>query len=253
MHPSATIINNNEQVINLVQNDYRTADVFKRYNIMLNVSDLTLEEACKQKNLDIDEVKSSLISAVHNINISNFINFNDWKVDFLIDYIKNIYHQYSKQRLPVIQTLLGEISVANTHINYIELEALKVVFSELYNLLITHLNTQETSVFPYIKQIYSAWYNKESYGALLVRTLRKPIEKIIANEHLKLTNLLNELRKVTNYYTLEDDKNINLNILMQQMREFDNNLLQHIDLEKNVLFPKAILIEKELTSVSAQV
>jgi regulator of cell morphogenesis and NO signaling len=249
-HP--TIINEADNVLTIVSNDYRTADIFKKYDINLSPTDLTLQQACKQKGLNVDEVKNSLSNAIQNINISTSIHFEEWKIDFLIDYIRNIYHQYAKQRLPIIKSELEDLAITETS-TFLKVEATKVIFTELYNLLITHINNQETSVFPYIKQIYSAWSKKESYGALLVKTLRKPIEKVITNEHVKLANLVNEVRKTTNDYRLADETNISLNIIMQQLEELDNNLVQHIHLEKNILFPKAILIEKELTSVNPAV
>jgi iron-sulfur cluster repair protein YtfE (RIC family) len=49
---------------------------------------------------------------------------------------------------------------------------------ELRDHLLPHLEEEEKIIFPYIKQIAHAYENHEPYAALLVRTLRKPVENV---------------------------------------------------------------------------
>jgi len=250
MYSPAFNIAGTDTVRDIVLKDYRTADVFEKYNIAFSSKDVTLHQICFDKGLNIDELKSSLTNATRNMHISNCLQFEEWKIDFLIDYIKNVHYEYTKKRLPIVKTILDDLSAAESIKNntgsYLQLKTIKAIFKDLLDLVVTHINSQESSIFPYIKQIYNAWLKKESYGSLLVRTLRKPVEKVITNEHSNLKELLYELRKTTNQYSIPNEICIEYKVAMKQLQEFDDNLVQHIYLEKDVLFPKVLDIEKEL-------
>ena len=78
-------------VSEIVRSDYRTADVFKKYGINYCCNgQVPLEEACAGKNLELEVVVNELEYATRNINLSNSLQFVDWKIDFSIDYIVNM-------------------------------------------------------------------------------------------------------------------------------------------------------------------
>jgi regulator of cell morphogenesis and NO signaling len=101
-------------------------------------------------------------------------------------------------------------------------------------------------IFPYIKQIYHAWRHRESYASLLVRTLRKPVEEVMQSEHETVGKQLNRMREITNHYSPPANACLTHKVTFSKLQELDNDLVQHIHLENNILFPKAIALEKEL-------
>jgi regulator of cell morphogenesis and NO signaling len=108
-----------------------------------------------------------------------------------------------------------------------------------------HNRHEDEIIFPYIKQIDLAYRRKEPYGNLFVRTLRKPLHNI-EQEHLKIQDLLNDLQRETNHFTVPDKACINYQVMYKKLEELYNNLIQHKYLEDEVLFPKAIAIEQKL-------
>jgi regulator of cell morphogenesis and NO signaling len=232
-------------VSEIVKSDYRTSDVFKRYGISYCCGgQISLNEACHSLGLKHDQVLGELEAATQNIILSNTLEFNSWPIGFLIDYITNVHHAYIYQALPSLEA--GLLSFASGHRSkYPELDSVLEVFEQLSAVLASHNRHEEEIIFPYIKQIEIAYRRRESYGNLFVRTLRKPLSNI-EHEHTKITGLLKNMRRLTNHYTFPSNACAQHQVIYRKLKEFDDDMVQHKHLENNILFPKAIEIEKEL-------
>lgn len=233
-------------VSDIVTQDYRTADVFRRYDIEYCCGGKwSLDTICMMKGLDVNAVKNDLERATRNIHVSNNLRFDEWHVDFLADYITNVHHSYMKHTMPEIKAMLK--TFVEEHVKkYPHLADLETSFLQLYKEVFPHMKQEEEILFPYIKQIYHAWTAKESYASLLVRTLRKPVEEVMAKEHESAMRHIHKFRTLTDNYTPPANACVSHRVSFAKLREMDNDLSQHIHLENNILFPKAIAIEKEL-------
>jgi regulator of cell morphogenesis and NO signaling len=120
------------------------------------------------------------------------------------------------------------------------------IFQELSAKLIAHNQREEESIFPYIKQIESTYRRKEVYGSLFIRTMRKSLDAILKEDHKKISELLIQLRQTTNNYRFTEKACTNHQVMYHKLRELDNDLTQHMHLENNILYPKAIEMEQEL-------
>ena len=238
-------------VSDIVKQDYRTADVFRKYDIEYCCGGKwSLDAICMMKGLDVTQVKNDLEKATRTIHVSNSLFFDEWPLDFLADYIVNVHHSYLKQTMSEIKKMLKRF--IEEHVKrYPELSALEVSFNQLYKEVFPHMKQEEEILFPYIKQIYHAWSTKESYASLLVRTLRKPVEEVMTKDHESAIKHLHKFRTLTNDYTPPPNACVSHRVSFAKLKELDNDLTQHIHLENNILFPKAISIEKELLTIKA--
>src|SRR5687768_15657460 len=85
----------------IVRNDYRTAEVFKKWGISYCCGgNRTLEEVSQLQQLDLQQVEKELAEAKKSILIDNRLQFNSWPTEFLVDYILNIHHAFAKKELP---------------------------------------------------------------------------------------------------------------------------------------------------------
>ena len=232
-------------VSEIVREDYRAADVFKKWGINYCCGgNVALTEACAVRNVDKTELVKDLEEATRNISISSSLQFNEWKLDFLVEYITNVHHAYVKQMMPLLEANL--LSFVNSHRKqFPELQAVYDTFSALTHTLQHHLKQEEETIFPYIKQMENAFRRKESYGNLFVRTLRKPLSTVDV-EDSKTGQLLITIRNLTNQYTFPENACTNHRVVFNKLKEFDNDMMQHKHLENNILFPKAIAMEKSL-------
>ncbi|HEV8506856.1 MAG TPA: DUF542 domain-containing protein [Chitinophagaceae bacterium] len=239
-------IDENLSVSNIVTADYRTADVFRKYGIEICCGGkLPLKTVCGLKELNLDSIKKDLLESTRNICLPNSLKSEEWGVDFLTDYIVNIHHEYLKKTLPETKdTLLRFVESHQDRFTY--LPNLLKIFNELSNYTLPHLQEEEDIIFPYIRQISHAYNSKESYAALLVRTLRKPVENVMNHENESLTALLQQMRQLTDDYIPPERACTSHRVVFSKLLEIDNDLVQHLYLENNILFPKAIAMEKEL-------
>jgi regulator of cell morphogenesis and NO signaling len=230
----------------IVVNDYRTADVFKRHGINYCCgNDISLVDACRENNIDIAVIEKELEQATRTITLSNKLKLENWRVDFLIDYIINVHHDFIKETLPSLQTTLLSF-VAEHQQAFPELKQLIPVFQELAAVTMKQIQYEEEVFFPYIKQIEGMHRRREVYGGLFVKTLRKPLYSVVDSEHKEISCLMERIRAVTNNYIFPAGACARHQVLFHMLKELDNDLIQHKHLENNILFPKAMAIEKEL-------
>ena len=238
----------NHSIDEIVRADYRTADVFKKHLINYCCGGrVSLQSACSDKKIDMDQILDDLDQATRNIRLPNNLPFDEWKLDFLVDYIVNIHHTYIYRVMPSLGS--GLQSFAGGHIRkYPELAGITDLFDKLSAILLVHNHHEDEIIFPYIKQLDSAYRKKETYGNLFVRTLRKPLS-IVEKEHQQILEYLGEIRRLTNHFSFPGKACTNYQVLYHKLEEFSDNLIQHKFLESNILFPKAIAIEQQLLQI----
>jgi regulator of cell morphogenesis and NO signaling len=240
------IITRDSFAADIVKQDYRTAIVFRKHEIEFCCGGRwPLSIICETKGLDLEDLIRELRTAIREIRISSFLPFEEWSVDFLTDYILHTHHRYLKDTLPHITAQLEKF-IAEHLKKYPYLAEVKQLFDKLSSSMLPHLQQEEEILFPYIRQIAHAYQSKESYASLLVRTLRKPVEHIMQQEHDVLVSILSKLRSLTSNYTAPENGCTSHRVSFLMLQELDNDLMQHLYLENSILFPKAIKMEKEL-------
>ena len=235
----------NQPVADIVRDDYRIAAVFKKHGINYCCGGkVSLLDACTIKNIDPTALQKEIKDATRNLVISNSILFDQWKIDFLIDYIINIHHAYLSITLPSIQASLSSFAVSHQK-QMPEINNIIELITDLSTLILSQNTHEEEIIFPYIKRLDTTYRRKEPYGNLFVRTLRKPL-KNMEIESKKVGELLDQLRNSTKYYQFPPNACTNLQVNFNLLKELDENISQHKYLENNILFPKAILLEHDL-------
>jgi regulator of cell morphogenesis and NO signaling len=236
-------------ISDIVRKDYRTADVFRKHGINYCCGgNSTLEEACSVKNLDVSTVEAELSAVAKNIVIPSSIRFDEWSIDFLIDYIINVHHAYLKDSLPAVEIALR--SFVNGHRKKFPfLEELEEAYTSLAELLLEHMKEEEQKIFPYIKQISHTHKHKETYGRLFVKTLSKSLTQVIEFYHTRISARLIQLRNFSSQYQFDDTACTNHRVVFQKLKELDDDIVQHKFLENSVLFPKAINMERDLLNL----
>ena len=232
-------------ISDIVKLDYRTADVFKKYQLSFCCSGaISLKSACEVKGIDFELISNELKEATRNLILPNNLPFDEWKIDFLIDFITNIHHAYVYRVIPSLSSSLESFTLGH-QTKYPVLTRIQELFTKLTEILLIHNRYEDEIIFPYIKQIDSAYRRKEPYGNLFVRTLRKPLH-VIEREHFQIQELLNDLKIETKQFTAPDKACLSYQVIIKKLEEAHNNLLQHKFLERAILFPKAIAIEQKL-------
>ena len=116
---------------------------------------------------------------------------------------------------------------------------------EVYTEMMNHMVKEERVLFPYIKELVSANNNSQPLHAAHFGTVQNPIN-MMEMEHEMVGKNLAAIRELTNDYELPEDACASYSLLYRLLDEFENDLHLHVHLENNILFPKALDIEKQL-------
>ena len=233
-------------VSQIVRNDYRTADVFKKWGINYCCGgNLQLEDACSLQQIDKEALETDLQKATQAFSLPSSTAFDQWPLSFLTDYISHVHHSYLQKALPALKTFLSNYVPGHLK-KFPHLAGVEETFLNLAIELEEHTEKEEESIFPYVKQIFHIHSRGEAYGGLFVRTMSKPLAEVIDKEHKRIAGHLKQLRQVTDNYSFSPDACTNYQVLYNKLKELDADLVQHKHLENNILFPKAIEMEKHL-------
>ena len=229
----------------LVRDDYRTAEVFKKFNIDFCCGGKkTIDEVCSDNNISTDELTNALSDTVNKNNVDNEHNFKDWEPDFLANYIVKVHHKYVAENIPLL--LDFSCKIANVHgERHKELIKIADLFNKIAEELQHHMMKEERILFPYISDLWNSYKNNVSIGSSTFGTVRNPIA-MMEMEHENAVSLLKQMRELSDDYKIPKDACATYSVTYQKLDEFENDLHQHIHLENNILFPKAIELEEKL-------
>lgn len=199
------------------------------------------------KGTDYKIVEKKLCDATRNVYVNNALQFHNWKIDFLVDYIINVHHAYLEVTIPALKSAMLAFIEGHKK-KFPELDKMLIAFTELTNILVLQNKHEEEITFPYIKQLDNTHRRKEVYGNLFVRTLRKPLSNF-EKENNTIRKLLEELQILANEYQFPPNACTSHQVIFHRLKEFHGDLVQHKHLENNILYPKAIALEKELLEV----
>jgi regulator of cell morphogenesis and NO signaling len=228
-----------ETVGDIASKDLRKAEVFKKWGVDFCCGGKkTLIEACKAAAVDVADVIEDLkqtsgeaYAPVH--------DFTTWSLDFLADYIYNVHHKYVRQNAMLIKGLADKVAASHGDVHP-ELKTLLIQIKPFFEDLLHHMEKEEQIVFQYIKRLVAGGVVDNAF-----KSIKSPIQ-MMEMEHEAAGDELREFRKLTAGYSLPADACNSYKLLFSKIKEFENDLFQHIHLENNILFPKALLLEEEV-------
>ena len=129
--------------------------------------------------------------------------------------------------------------------HYTETVEINHLFHEIANELNAHMQKEEHVLFPFIRAIGKAKREGTPLSPPPFGTIQNPIN-MMEMEHTSAGDILRKIAELSNNYTPPVDACNTYRALYHSLEEYQNDLFQHIHLENNILFPKAIKFEQEL-------
>ena len=202
-----------------------------------------LEEACRAANLNLSAVLDSLEVAEQTAHVQQ--GDRDWQIEPLADlvaHIKNTHHKYVREETARLEPLLEKVCSKHAQ-NHPELLQVRGAFQGLAQELRTHMMKEEMVLFPYIVRLEEAAIEKRPVVPPPFGTVQNPVAMMV-HEHDSAGNALRAMSAASGGYSAPADACVSYKTLYQAMAAFEKDLHQHIHLENNILFPRAILMEK---------
>jgi regulator of cell morphogenesis and NO signaling len=230
----------------IVTNDFRAAAIFEKYSLdFCCKGGVSIEQACSEKNLDPALIYADLAQLAPQSH-ANQPRFSEWPMDELIDYIVNVHHRYVREAIPVVHAHAQK--VASVHGDrHPEVVTIAGHFETVVKDLNSHMMKEELVLFPYIKGLVKAKRGTGVFPSAPFGTVQNAIGMMEA-EHQAAGEELYEIRSLSNSYAAPDDACTTYRVSFQELQQFEQDLHQHVHLENNILFPKAVELEMELLS-----
>jgi regulator of cell morphogenesis and NO signaling len=168
----------------------------------------------------------------------------------LVDHILEVHHAYMKDTLPRIGELIQKVLHAHGAHHGEMLQRLQDLYQALAGELSGHLLKEEAILFPYIVAAEAHRHGGSARPAACFASVGNPIRQM-EHEHESAGQTLAQIRKVTGDYSLPEDVCPTFRALYEELERMERDLHQHIHLENNILFPRAIAAESLLCAPCA--
>ena len=230
----------NDIIGEIVADDYRAAEVFKKYGIdFCCQGNRTVADACAKKAVDTEAVLAEL-AAVQTQGAARATDYNAWPLDLLADHIQANHHVYVEKAIAQLKPYLDKICQIHGA-RCPELLEIKKAFEESAGELAFHMKKEEFILFPYIRKMTKGGAS----GAPRFGTVQNPIAMMM-HEHDTEGERFRQIAAWSHDYTPPADACNTYKVTYALLKEFEEDLHLHIHLENNILFPKALELEQAL-------
>lgn len=181
----------------------------------------SLKDACNEQRIDLDSITREIFAGKE----AKRIPFENLSPKGITTFIVERYHQDLRQRLPELLQLA--VKVEKVHADSKDLpRGLGDLLKELTSEMFTHMDKEEQILFPLIKGGQSDF-------------VKGPIAQM-EFEHEHHGDNLRKLKDMTNNFQPPGDACTTWKVLYKGLEELEAELMDHINLENNVLFPRAL-------------
>ncbi|MBV8206929.1 MAG: iron-sulfur cluster repair di-iron protein [Acidobacteria bacterium] len=201
-----------------------------------------LKDACEGGSARVEEVLAQL-AALETEADNTAGNWTAASLGELIRHIVDRHHVYVREESPRVQAFIEKV-LARHGEGHPELAEVRQQFAELRTDLAHHMLKEEQVLFPYVERMEKSVREGNGVPPPFFGTVRNPVQAMIA-EHDQAGDILKSLRKLTNGFAPPEGACPTYCAMLAALREFEGDLHQHIHLENNILFPRAVRMEQE--------
>lgn len=231
-----------KRILNLVEENYVFASVLHHFGVdFYDYPEHNLAEVCAQKGLKPELIIASLEDVIED-DQEHLQYLMSLPVDLVIAYLRHKHFIFIKHTLPYLAKLIDSYPINNEPSVINNIRTLFPLFVEDF---ILHMHKEDNNTFEFITKIDEAIKGKISFSKLFFKLKANSIKKI-ASAHLDQDDVMVGIRKLTNNYLLEEGYPVLLKVIYSELQSFERTLIIHSRIEDEVLFPKALLLEKEL-------
>lgn len=231
----------------LVAEDYDRAAVFRAFGVDFCCGGWrSVREACEEAGAD----QEALIRALEAVtpgggSAAAAPDPTSWPLDLLAGYIVGVHHGYVRASAPVLRELSAKSALAHAA-RHPELEEIRRLVAELSGELERHMKEEEEVLFPRVRELEAVRPGSERDA---IRAATRPL----VDDHARAAGILDRLRALSDGFTPPADACPTYRATYARLAEFEADLLRHVHLENNVLFPRAAAAEAALAPAGAGV
>lgn len=165
------------------------------------------------------------------------IPFETWDLDLLVDYVLKFHHRNTRTHGARIYELLLRVCAAHH-----ELDAVADHFRNSLQDLDMHCLKEENVLYPYITELYNAAQTGQPIAPFHCGSIQSPINMMMM-EHDDEMARHERIAALTHDYTAPEGVDDDYRQVLMELRRFRDYMLEHIWMENEVLFPRALALE----------
>lgn len=227
----------------LVEQNYVLAAVLHFFGIsFFEYEERSLDEVCKKFKVNPLQIMEELENwALKKEPTTEELFLHP--IEVLVEYLKKKHHYFLRHELPFLSNMIEGIRPEKRYESL--LADMRLMFPLFVDDFIHHIHEEENTLFRrinFLHQIERGEYNMVDAIALLDTT---PISELAA-EHEVHDDEMEGIRRLTADYKLTPPITVAMKVLYHELQHFEKELIIHARIENDLLFPKAMELEKEV-------
>ncbi|HKL09544.1 MAG TPA: hemerythrin domain-containing protein [Bacteroidales bacterium] len=235
------IITKDNKMADVIHLNYSTLTVLNRFEIALGFGDKTIEDICRQHQVDLDFFLE-IINTFVNEDYFPKKHLQSFSITLINDYLKKTHDYYHQVKVPEIENLMEQM-VNNCYTQKSNLTLLKKFFNDYKQELKNHTQREDEVVFPYTLAIEKAFLSEKTERKT-IKLMEEYSIDVFEREHDNIEEKLFDLKNIIIKY-LPQPKNFELcNKLLNELFTLEQDLNDHARIEDKVLVPKVREMER---------
>jgi regulator of cell morphogenesis and NO signaling len=222
-------------VVSLVLENHQIVPVLEKYSIDFCCrGKMSLEDACKENGIELTELLRDMaaVGAEEKGKQESFLEMTETQ---LVNHIVKTHHRYVKNAMPMISGHLEKVA-AKHGASFPNMVRVKALFEVIHRDMDQHMKKEESILFPRILEMEKDGGHKNQFPAGYISDPITSMEQ----EHENAGDVLFEIRNLTQHYAVPPGACTTFRICLSELKEFEEDLHEHVHLENNILFPRAI-------------
>jgi regulator of cell morphogenesis and NO signaling len=202
-----------------------------------------LSEVCAERGLDVGALTQELEHAASSPD-ADTRTWTEARLAELSRHIESRYHRTLRAELERVGALMDKVVRVHGE-RHAELATMANEFGRLRDELGPHMMKEERVLFPYVARLEEIAAQGGTIPGSPFGSVENPIAAMI-QEHEAAGEVLAELRRLSGGFVPPPDACNSFRGLYHGLFEMERELHEHIHLENNVLFPRAVALEERL-------
>lgn len=225
---TTTHITEDQKLSDIILANPRIMLLLEHFNLFVPIQEKTIRMICSENNLNANMFLTfaNLYSGASSTSVEGF-SFKETEV--ILTFLKNSHLYYTHEMYPLIHGIIKQMNEVNKHK---EMFLVEKFFNEYFHEVKEHLNYEDTTAFPYMKNLYDHILKKKPLQKSTTYSIKEYKE-----HHDDIEEKLNDLKNLLiKYLPVENDQKLRRNLIFHLSElEFDLNI--HARIEDMILIP----------------
>ncbi len=229
----------------IVAEDYRAAAVFTKYGIdFCCKGGRSVQQVCEKQNIEQSKLVDDILTLLAR-DAREGEDARAWPLEKLADHVETVHHRYVQERGPVIQQYLTKLCKVHGG-RHPELFTIHDEFNACVEAMAVHMEEEEQVLFPFVRALVSSERSSEALDLPDFGTVENPVQMMM-DDHTAEGERFERMKAVSDGFTVPADGCSTYAAAFNMLKDFETDLHRHIHLENNIMFPRAIELERSLS------